>query len=339
MENRINMVQIHFLNVGDGDCIWIRHANGANTVIDVCLAKADKLVKAQDAATEIFSTSKPNSVRGNYNQAANPENPIQYLQKFGVDSVFRFILSHPDMDHMDGMQDFFEAFHPTNFWDTKNSKPKPEFGEQCRYSEEDWDFYQAIRGSKKNPTCLYLYDGSKGKYYNENEDGTSGGNGLQILSPTGSLVTGANKCGDYNDCSYVILYKTGKFKILFCGDAGNNTFEHLITNHRIDISNIDLLIAPHHGRKGTINFSFLDVMQPKLTFFGNASSDHLAYEEWSNRKLEKITNNQTGSIIAVFEGDNMKVYARNETFAKSYNTTSFKEDSLDAWYLGRISKK
>ena len=333
------MVQIHFLNVGEGDCTWINHTNGANTVIDVCLAKAEKLVKAQDSVTMYGATTKPNSIRGNYNQAANPENPIQYLQKFGVNSVFRFILSHPDMDHMDGMKDFFEAFKPTNFWDTKNNKPKPDFGKQgSKYNEEDWDFYQSIRGSKGSPTYLCLYDGSNGKYYNKNEDGTSGGNGLYILSPTNSHVTEANKCGDFNDCSYVILYKTGKFKILFCGDAGNKTFEHLIANHRIDISNVDLLIAPHHGRKGTIDFSFLDIMKPKLTFFGNASSEHLAYEEWRKRGLEKITNNQAGSLIATFEDSNMNVYARHESFAKSYNPNTFKADDLDAWYLRHISK-
>lgn len=333
------MVEIHFLNVGDGDCTWIKHANGANTIIDVCLAKSDKLVKAQDAVTEMYSaTAKPNTIRGNYNQAANPENPIQYLHKFGVDSVFRFILSHPDMDHMDGIQGLFEAFCPTNFWDIKSNKSKPEFGDKCKYSEKDWDFYQSIRGSKSDPNCLYLYDGSKGKYYNKNEDGTDGGNGLQILSPTVLLITEANKCGDYNDCSYVILYRTGKFRILFCGDAGNKTFEHLATNHRIDISNIDLLIAPHHGRKGSIDFSFLDVMKPKLTFFGNANSDYLAYEEWRKRGLEKITNNQAGSLIVTFEDKNMNVYARHEMFAKNYNSNTYKENTLDAWYLGSLSK-
>ncbi len=331
------MLQIHFLNVGNGDCTWIKHANGANSVIDVCLAKAENLSKAQDAVTEMFS-AKANSVKGNFNQAASPENPIEYLQQFGVNSIFRFILSHPDMDHMDGLQDFFKTFSPANFWDTKNNKPKPDFSKPCRYSEEDWDFYQSIRDSKKNPVCLYLYDGSKGKFYNKNEDGTSGGNGLKILSPITSLITEANKCGDYNDCSYVLLYKTGEFKILFCGDSGNKTFEHLLAHHNADISDIDLLIAPHHGRKGDIDFSFLDVMTPKLTFFGNADSKDLAYNEWNRRGLEKITNNQAGTLIADFVDNDMNVYAKNETFSKSYNSDTFKNEKLNAWYLGSLSK-
>lgn len=332
----IDMPQIHFLNVGNGDCTWIKHANGANSVIDVCLAKSNPLSKAQDAVAEMFSAST-NAVKGNFNQAASPENPIEYLQQFGVNSIFRFILSHPDMDHMDGMQDFFNTFSPANFWDTTNNKPKPDFNKPCRYSESDWNFYQSIRKNTSNPKCLHLYAGAKGQYYNQGDD-TRSGNGLSILAPTPSLVTDANSCGEYNDCSYVILYSYKKFKVLFCGDACNNTLNHLLKNHRSDISNIDLLIAPHHGRKGNIDFSFLDVMKPQLTFFGNANSEHLAYNEWSRRGLEKITSNQAGTLIADFIDESMNVYAKNETFAKKYNVNTFKENALDAWYLGSLSK-
>ena len=27
--------ELHFLNVKDGDCTWIKHADGNNTIIDV----------------------------------------------------------------------------------------------------------------------------------------------------------------------------------------------------------------------------------------------------------------------------------------------------------------
>lgn len=325
------MVQIHFLNVGKGDCTWIKHANGANTVIDVSLATSDELLKAKDPVTEMFS-ARINSVKGNFNQAASPENPIKYLQRFGVHSIFRFILSHPDMDHMDGMKSFFDVFKPTNFWDTKNNKPKPNFKKPCRYSEEDWDFYQSIRGNKDNPKCLYLHSGAQGKYFNESDDSRSH-NSLHVLSPKDTLIEEANKHENYNDCSYVLLYKTCGFKILFCGDAGNKTFEHLLASHKADISNIDLLIAPHHGRRGDIDFSFLDTMKPQLTFFGNANSEHLAYDEWNRRGLRKITNNQAGTLIADFVDERMNVYAKHEVFARNYNPNTFKEENLDAWYL------
>lgn len=51
-----------------------------------------------------------------------PDNPILYLQKFSIKNIFRFIVTHPDMDHLDGIKDLFNNFSISNFWDTDNKK-------------------------------------------------------------------------------------------------------------------------------------------------------------------------------------------------------------------------
>ena len=38
-----------------------------------------------------------------------------------------------------------------------------------------------------------------------------------------------------------------------------------------DVRDIDLLIAPHHGWRSGRNYQFLDVLNPRLTFFGKDS--------------------------------------------------------------------
>jgi hypothetical protein len=43
------------------------------------------------------------------------------------------------------------------------------------------------------------------------------------------------------------------------------------------VTNVDLLIEPHHGRKSGRSYDFLDTLKPKVTIFGNANSEHLAY--------------------------------------------------------------
>ena len=58
-----------------------------------------------------------------------------------------------------------------------------------------------------------------------------------------------------------------------------------------DLRDIDLLIAPHHGRSSGRSYEVLDVLRPALTFFGNARSEHLAYSAWNYRKLPFVTNN------------------------------------------------
>lgn len=134
--------------------------------------------------------------------------------------------------------------------------------------------------------------GRRGQYWNVSDDGSSGGDGLQILAPTQKLIDSANNADeDYNDCSYVLLYRTGGNRIIFGGDSHDDTWEHILENYHRDVDNIDLLIAPHHGRDSDRSYEFLDVLKPTLTFFGNAPSEHLAYSKWRNRGLSFITNN------------------------------------------------
>ena len=60
--------------------------------------------------------------RGNFTQKKYPVNPVTYRKSHGISSIFRYIQTHPDMDHMDGIRALFDKFAPINFWDTNNRK-------------------------------------------------------------------------------------------------------------------------------------------------------------------------------------------------------------------------
>ena len=146
---------------------------------------------------------------------------------------------------------------------------------------------------------------------------------IKILSPTKELLKAAEEAGNWNDSSYVILYCVQGRKILFCGDADMGTINHLMEKHSVDISNLDVLIAPHHGRDSSKDFAFLDVMKPKLTLVGNAKCKDLAYDKWNTRGLEHIQNNQGGNIlIDIYDGE-MHVSCSNKTFADAYVKENF----------------
>lgn len=332
------MPTIHFLNVNEGDCIGVEHYSGHKTIIDVCNAKPiNYLVEAFFAQKALADLG----VSGNFNQKKYPVNPISYFKERGWTSVFRFILTHPDMDHMNGIKAFFEEFNPINFWDTDNKKEmNKDSWEGSPYSEEDCNYYKNIRDNdpSTDPKRLALYSGSRGQYYNEDEGGTGGGDGLHILAPTKELVDNANKADeDYNRCSYVILYRTGNHKIVFGGDSHDDTWEHILSEHKASVTNIDVLIAPHHGRKSKRSYEFLNVLQPKVTFFGNARSEHLAYSAWSYRNLPYITNNQAGCIIADASSDQIDLYVSHQPFAKAVNPYTFYSESFKAYYLGQVA--
>ncbi|MDX2024310.1 MAG: hypothetical protein SF187_28975 [Deltaproteobacteria bacterium] len=330
------MPRIHFLNVGNGDCSIIQHGSGRVTVIDVCKARDPKsteaiLEKALGALTGV-------SPRGNFNQKVHPENPIEYLQGLGVSAIFRFILTHPDMDHMDGLKALFEAIPVYNFWDTNNTAEKDFGAGSGGFNEDDWNFYQELRAGHPGTKRLILHDGDVGQFWNRDADNQRGGDGLSVLAPTEELTSQANDCEKFNDCSYVVLYRVGKFRVLFCGDASTQTIEHLLKHHRSEIEDVDILVAPHHGRHSRLDYDFLDVMRPTLTLFGNAPSEHLAYEEWNSRGLPFVTNNQAGNVVLDVQTDDvMKVLFSNETFARRHAPGASYDAALKAWPVWRLN--
>ncbi len=332
------MAKIHFLNVDEGDCSIIEHDNGNVTMIDICCGN----IEENKPMTEMFSVDSVNRVQGNYNQKAYPTNPVEYLKRHNIRSIFRYIQTHPDMDHMDGLKNLSDSLSILNFWDTENTKKQDfdENGKSGRFLKKDWDCYMNLRKSGSDPKALFYYDGSINKYYAENDKGKLKDDYIKILAPTKDLLKVAEEAQNWNDSSYVLLYCVQGRKILFCGDADMNTITHLLENHEDDVSNLDVLIAPHHGRDSGKDFIFLDVMKPKLTLIGNAKCLHLAYDKWNSRNLRHIQNNQGGNILIDIHDGEMHVSCSNKTYADAYNRKIFQNEKapIDTnnpgyWYL------
>ena len=323
------MSTIHFLNVNEGDCTWIHHDSGRNTVIDISNGNDESNEDYKyDGRTKFGEVTE--AVRGNFNQKCHPVNPIKYLKYNGVSSIFRFILTHPDMDHMDGIKALFGSFKIENFWDTKNNKKMDSNSKWGKYHKEDWEFYQ-----RKRKSAIHYYSGDNALFFNQDKNGGYG-DSLYILAPTEDLVKSANESGDYNDCSYVLLYAENNHKIIFAGDSGQKTWDYILEEYESCLSDIDILFAPHHGRKTGGNDDYIKVLKPRLTVLGNADSQYLDYATFHNNDLEIITNNQGGNIVVDVSIDYIDVYVSNETFAKANDSHTQWSTIMNAWYLKKL---
>ncbi|SHL75331.1 ComEC/Rec2 family competence protein [Flavobacterium chilense] len=334
---------IHFLNVLEGDCNIIQHDSGRVSVIDVSNAYNDFdtdeeiAVKESQMRKDMHERTQVPTDKKDYGQKKTPDNPILYLKKLGVNDIFRFIITHPDMDHLDGIQDLFTEFNITNLWDTDNKKEISDKAGSGGYNMQDWEFYKSIRDCKHVPCKrLTYFSNDSNQYYNEDY--------MEILSPTSKTLDECNKSSNWNDSSYVILYTPpkkngGNWKILFSGDSEDLTWQHILENHSEKIKDVDVLLAPHHGRNSGRNFDFLSTVNPKTTLFGNANSKHLAYDRYKSGV--KITNNQAGYVILDITENYLRIYVKNLEFARDFRHKRDWEgeptfaESLDAYFLCR----
>jgi len=251
--------------------------------------------------------------------------------------MYRFILTHPHLDHMDGIKKLFDDLDVTNFWDCGIRTEKPDFKEYKQYLEEDWDFYDdLIHNRVDDVTVVSPRAGSVGQFWNVDDEDKSGyGDYLSIVSPDSSLLASANGDGEIHDASYVIVYRSCAGRIIFGGDSNSKTWEYILEHHKDLVSDAAVLFAPHHGRKANQDFSYLDTVKPRVSFFGCASSEHLAYSAWRNRDLLYFTNNQCGNVHVYPEGDYVEVFIENESYARAY-TEGYTYQKDGYWFLCKV---
>ena len=185
--------------------------------------------------------------------------PIEFLQRtYPGKSLFRFILTHPDLDHMRGLKRLHDTVGFTNFWDTNHTKPTPNFrGDADR---EDWKFYQSIRSTAKNYTR-----GDAFFAFSRDENGLPGGDSIEYLSPTSALIASCNNAGKSNDLSIVLRLRHAGRSFLLAGDAEGEAWDDMIAHYGANLKS-DYLKASHHGRDSGYHLDALKHIAPRITF-------------------------------------------------------------------------
>ena len=130
-------------SVGDGDMFYIKHNSDSFSIIDCCLSEED----GESIVKEIKYESKSKN-------------------------ILRFISTHPDDDHILGLDYLDSEMKILNFYCVKNNANK---------SDETADFekYCELRDSDKT---FYLYKDCSRKWMNQNDD-ERGSAGISILWP------------------------------------------------------------------------------------------------------------------------------------------------------------
>ena len=296
------MSVIKSFSVDNGDTFYIKHGSSNFTVIDCNLVDERK----DEILREIAEESK------------------------GKD-IFRFISTHPDEDHIHGLEHLDDRLGILNFYCVNNKVAK---------SEESPSFkrYCELRDSSK---AFYIKKGCSRCWMNENDEeknyGSSGINVLWPVTTNGAFKKALEKAAEGespNNISPIVTYSLDNgVKAIWMGDLETSFMEEI--RDSVDIPAVDLLFAPHHGRSsGRPPRPWMERMNPSLVVIGEADSEDLDYYSG----YVHVCQNTAGDMLFECTAGYVHLFAENPYDVAGLDDLG-KADLFGLSYWGSIATK
>lgn len=241
-------LEVHFIDVGQGDCILIELPDGKNMLID----------------------------SGSSGGGLGKDGVIAYIKGLGIKKLDYVMMTHSDTDHISYMDDIFAEFDCVDIY-------RPAF--RCN-SETDRDYglittqtYDKVITAAKQESAA-----NNGRLIDAvgtlNITGT--GYNMDIYALTESEYPKPNKNGEIADArmknkvSPISVLSFGERKMVFTGDAegdelSDNTYSRNDTESRFIAKaraakgkiDCDLLKVGHHGSAASTSKDLLDFIDPE----------------------------------------------------------------------------
>lgn len=314
-------LKVHFLNVGRGDCTIIEFPSGRIGIVDIDNLKA----LDPDTERELLSAYREDM---NYlfrlaigqsswqleqdflsRQRAKLTDPLAYYDaNIGANTpIWRFIVTHPDMDHMSGLYRLHvqeTSKRILNFWHSGAYDFKGDADwSSGLYDERDWDtFCQLASNQDSSVTSLKMKQGSHGSYWTED--------GVELWAPTPDLETLAVERGEPNILSMVLKITYKGRSIVLGGDATAEETWPRIYPH-IDMSGISVLKAPHHGRQSGYYQPAVTEMAPWLTITSVGQKAYDATDSYRRYSNYTVSLRDAGNVVITVDDDGQWYYSSN----------------------------
>ena len=317
-----NPTDIYILNVGAGSCVVIDHPSGRRSMIDINNGRELRAFERQALLAEGLS-ARLSALE------AKLVNPIEwYRERFG-DSVFRFLLSHPDADHMAGLRCLLQRddIGIVNFWDLPHNRFHEDADEfQTAEAYLDWALYELMRRNRPYkdlvwPKVLEPERSDSLDYWQQD--------GIEILSPSHAEVAYWDTREDWNNMSFVLRVRYAGRTVMIPGDVEQPGWNAMAAACN-DIS-ADVLVASHHGRKsGYPDNGVMQLINPSAVV---VSSDKLPREHDATDRYRNATGGNVCSTRS--EGTlQIRIWAdgRLDICRDSDKTVLLTLGSLPNWY-------
>ena len=273
---------VHVLNVGRGSCTVIESPRGRATMIDI--NDGGKLRDEEYAAIRQRSFIELLAGTQIKKEEALLVDPVEWFLANVGDSMWRFILSHPDKDHMSGIRRLLNRereIEVLHFWDYDHTRRRTE----ADYPNNpagwlDWRWYmgfhkQAQWDDVTWPKRIHPLRAETGNFWTNDS--------IEILSPTRALIEDCDDNDVYNDASYVLRVEHGPTShVLVPGDAESKAWNDMI-EAKVPLR-ANVLVASHHGRNSGYHEDALDLIRPEIVII---SSDEIPAKDDAIEKYKK----------------------------------------------------
>lgn len=242
-------MEIHIIDVGQGDSILIKTPNSKTLLIDGGTNESEHIVKG-------------------------------YLKKHKIKTIDFLIATHPDSDHIGGLDAVVNKFNVKGLY----------LPEQTIISDSYNDLISAC--NQKQVPLNYVYKGDNFSIDNYID--------LFVLSP--SYIQDDN---NLNSIVFKLSFKNKSF--LFTGDAESSNESDIINSFNLE--DIDFLKVGHHGSKSSTTSEFLDETTPDVAVISCGYKNQYGHPH--NTTLKNLKDHNVTTYRTDLSGD-IVLYSNGE---------------------------
>jgi competence protein ComEC len=250
-------VELSFIDVGQGDSILLKTPQGKFILID--------------GGGSDFTDPGSRKV-------------LPYLYHRGVRELFLAVNTHPDTDHLQGLETVLQEM-PVRYFAVPDN---------LATAEEYQGLSRGMTGKKTSFISL-----AAGDAINTGEDLQ-----IEVLHPPPQFAA-----DNANDQSLVLRIGWGGFSALLTGDIGIEPMQELVKKQQLDP--VTILKIPHHGSKNSLLVPFYQETRPewavvsagKNNLFGHPH--HSILEALEEERIRILRTDRDGAVI--FHSDGQKI--------------------------------